>query len=181
LSNARHTADEGPEAASSVDVERRHADDVLQQERQTEDATTDREREEHQHILDELLRVERDQTDTQLVAERRRGDAREAAYGSFFGMVSHDLRGMLHNISMAATLIALDSSGEDARERNIRERVGMIQRTGIRMNRLVGDLLDVAAIESGNLRVVPKAGDARDVLREFDVLFRPTARGPGCP
>jgi signal transduction histidine kinase len=175
LSNARQAADDGRDAAPSVEVERRRADGVLQQERRTEDDTTDREREEHQRILNELLQAEREQTDSQLVAERRGGDAREAAYGSFFGMVSHDLRGMLHSISMAATLIGIDAPGEDARERNIRERVGMIQRTGIRMNRLVGDLLDVAAIESGNLRVVPKTGDARDVLREFEVLFRPTA------
>jgi signal transduction histidine kinase len=175
LSSARETADQGGVATVAVDAARGHADAILQAERRTEDDRIDQERAELHVVLTELLRSERKETDSQLVTERERGDARETAYGSFFGMVSHDLRGMLHGISLTSALLAHDADGEDPRRVKIRERVASIQRTTARMNRLVGDLLDVAAIESGSLRILNAAGDASELLQEFDVLFRPVA------
>jgi signal transduction histidine kinase len=176
LSTARQTADQGGVAAPAIGVERGHADDALRSERRTEDRRVDRERIEHHRVLTDLLRVERKETDSQLVTERERVDAREAAYGSFFGMVSHDLRGMLQTISLTSAVLAHDADADDPK---LHARVATIQRTTTRMNRLVGDLLDVAAIESGSLRVVATAGNASEVLREFDVLFRPVAQASG--
>lgn len=179
LSTARQTADQGGVAAPAIGVERDHADDALRSERRTEDRRVDRERIEHHRVLTDLLRVERKETDSQLVTEREQVDAREAAYGSFFGMVSHDLRGMLQTISLTSAVLAHEADAEDPGRMKLRARLATIQRTTTRMNRLVGDLLDVAAIESGSLRILATPGNASEVLREFDVLFRPVAQASG--
>jgi signal transduction histidine kinase len=179
LSGARSVADEGKHARPAVEEERRLADVALQSERRAEDESIDREREQHQQILTSLLRVERQATDSQLLSERERADAREAAYGPFFGMVSHDLRGMVHSISMAATLLVREAAGEDAFRQCVRERAETIRRNAMRMNRLVGDLLDVAAIEAGNLRLVVEPGDLASLLRDFVEFFEPTAAAYG--
>lgn len=179
LSGARSAADEGKGLQPGVEKERHLADVALRSERRAEDESIDREREQHQQVLTDLLRVERLATDSQLVTERERADGREAAYGPFFGMVSHDLRGMVHSISMAATLLSRDASGEDPFQLRVRDRAETIRRNAMRMNRLVGDLLDVAAIEAGNLRLVAEPGDLAATLREFGDFFEPTAAAYG--
>ena len=72
------------------------------------------------------------------------------ARDEILGAVSHDLRNPLAAISLCAR--ALDS---EASEDNRRELVETIVESAGMMNRLIQDLLDVAMIDSGHLRIDP--------------------------
>src|SRR5207302_8458615 len=54
-------------------------------------------------------------------------------------------------------------------------RAESIQRLTARMNRLIGDLVDVASIEAGKLLVAPSEGDLRAVVREAVEMFQGSA------
>ena len=47
------------------------------------------------------------------------------------------------------------------------------------MNRLIGDLVDVAAIDAGQLYVVPAPGDWSALIEEVAALFQPAAAAQG--
>ena len=63
------------------------------------------------------------------------------------GVVSHDLRNPLNALIMAATMA--EQRADDGAL--VRARLAVIRRSAERMNRLIGDLLDVTRIDSGNL------------------------------
>jgi signal transduction histidine kinase len=63
------------------------------------------------------------------------------------GVVAHDLRNPLSAILGAASL--LEDPRQDVRE--TRETLGLIHRAVDRMNRLIGDLLDITRLEAGRL------------------------------
>src|SRR5207253_3976313 len=56
-----------------------------------------------------------------------------------------------------------------------RARSDKIQRLAARMNRLIGDLVDIASIESGKLVVEPAADDLRALLTDAVETFRLSA------
>ena len=64
------------------------------------------------------------------------------------GAVSHDLRNPLAAISLCARALA-----EDMPDENRREIIGTITESAAMMNRMIQDLLDVATIDSGHLRI----------------------------
>ena len=122
----------------------------------------------------ELLSIERGETDKDLVSERSRADDALATRDAFLGVVSHDLRNMLTGMIGFATLIAKDVSLEDHVER-IRMHTQRIHRSAARMNRLIGDLVDVASIEAGALAVAREVGDPIHVVTEAVEAFQAQA------
>jgi signal transduction histidine kinase len=62
-------------------------------------------------------------------------------------VVSHDLRNPLNALIMAADMAEKRPDDVDA----VRARLAVIRRSAERMNRLIGDLLDVTRIDAGNL------------------------------
>jgi signal transduction histidine kinase len=54
-----------------------------------------------------------------------------------------------------------------------------IQRYAARMNRLIGDLVDVASIDAGQLKVVPVLADWPALIEEVAALFQPSALAQG--
>jgi signal transduction histidine kinase len=87
------------------------------------------------------------------------------------GIVSHDLRNLLNVVLGFATLIAQEAS-EDARLGQVLSHARRIQRSGGRMNRLIGDLVDVAGIEAGMLAVTREVGDPAHVVKEAVDTFQ---------
>jgi signal transduction histidine kinase len=146
-----------------VEKERRLADEVVREERADADEALRTERAQDSV----LLAAQRDDTDKDLSHERARSDNAVATRDDFLGFVSHDLRNMLGTIIGSATLIAQaeGGSGEPGREQ-VRAHALRIQRSGARMTRLVGDLVDVASIEAGALAVTPQLGDPALVVTE---------------
>ncbi len=164
------------EAASEsfVAQERAREDRGIARERHTADEKQDRERVAHDRELSNLLRHEREGTDKHLRRERSEADLQLSFRDSFLAIVSHDLKSLLGGVSLETTLL-LRSVTED----RPRRRVEAIQRFTRRMNRIIGDLVDLASIEAGRLAVVPREEDARRLARETVEAFRSAAAVKG--
>jgi PAS domain S-box-containing protein len=74
------------------------------------------------------------------------------------GVVAHDLRNPLGTILMQAALLQRRGGSRDA--------VGVIERAGSRMNRLIQDLLDVTSMEAGILFIEPGLLSTKQVISE---------------
>ena len=158
--------------------ERAREDSIIENERAIADERLRRERAEHARVLATLLPMEREKTDLHLQTERTRADDAIAHRDDFLGMVSHDLRNLLSGIVLNATLLADDASDSDEGRRTL---IGMqrIQRDVGRMNRLIGDLVDVASIDAGKLAVHPARGDAAALFNEAIETFSLVASNKG--
>jgi signal transduction histidine kinase len=123
------------------------------------------------------LSFERVETDKDLHSERARSDDALATRDEVLAVVSHDLRNMLNGIIGFAALIEEDSRrGEPA---DIPLHAQRIQRSGARMSRLVGDLVDLASIRSGRLAVALVVGDPAQVVLEATETFEQQASARG--
>jgi len=81
----------------------------------------------------------------------------------FLAMVSHDLRNPLNAIALNTQLLErLVSSGDPRLVRISRS----LESSIVQMQRIISDLLDVAAIEAGKLSVQLETGDARTPIEE---------------
>ena len=162
------------ESHAIVERERAVADQALREERANADEILREERAEHVA----LLSTEREETDKDLSDERARSDDALETRDEFLGIVSHDLRNMLHQMVGFAALIAAGSPQEN-REEEVRRHAQRIQRSGARMNRLIGDLVDVASIEAGMLAVTREVGDPTHVVTEAVDTFQTQASSGG--
>jgi signal transduction histidine kinase len=104
-------------------------------------------------------------------AAERAGRAR----AEMVAVVSHDLKNPLATIQMAVSFLLEDLVPHDAAHQLQREQLHAIHRSAERMYRLIHDLLDVAAIEAGQLTVTrsPLAVDV--FLTDALELLRPLA------
>lgn len=97
------------------------------------------------------------------ILERQRAETwREAA---------HDLRGTVHVISSASTLVAKEAAADPARATASQ----VLQRSVASLRGLLTDLMDLARLEAGQEHRRVAAFDAAGVLREFCDTFRPLA------
>jgi signal transduction histidine kinase len=128
--------------------------------------------------LVKLIAFERDETDLRIEIERERAEQALATRGDFLAMVSHDLRALLGGIALSAELLkTIDGSGDPmVKVVSYAER---IQRFSARMNRLVGDLMDVASIDSGKLALGLARRDAALLLVDSMDAFEPAALAHG--
>ena len=160
--------------------EARAADVATRSERAADDRVRRKERTDNQKLLDDFLRAERALTGLSLADERLHASAEVNSRDEFLGMVSHDLRNLLGavdlKVSALATATAVGQPGANATTRTCV--AAILSMTG-RMNRLIGDLLDVASIEAGKLGVSRAPGDARRVARETIEAFAEIARSKG--
>jgi signal transduction histidine kinase/CheY-like chemotaxis protein len=95
-----------------------------------------------------------------------------AARDQLLAIVSHDLRTPLSTISAAAGMC---EQAEDPAKRE--QQSALILRSAKRMDRLIGDLLDLAKIEAGRLTIERHAVDAQDLVREISETFATLAEG----
>lgn len=166
------------QSRESVAKERVQEDAALQVERATDDAERQDERAERERALAALLRLERAETDTRLLLERTRSDEGLETRDQFMGMVSHDLRTLLGGIALQAALLKRDAAEHEVGRKTV-QAAEKIQRFTARMNRLIGDLVDVASLEEGRLRVAPALQDATAPVREAVEAFQPLASSQG--
>ncbi|HEX8538886.1 MAG TPA: HAMP domain-containing sensor histidine kinase [Cystobacter sp.] len=167
-----------PAARELVYQERAHVDAALEEERAVSDAKMQAEREEGKRALDALLSLERAETDTRLLVERASSDKGLATRDEFLGMVSHDLRSLLAGVALQAAILKRGASEDEAGQKTA-QAVEKIQRFAARMNRLIGDLVDVASIEAGKILVTPLLQDANTLVRESVEAFQPLASAQG--
>ena len=180
VATARATADELLRAGGDTDArpftvlakQRAAEDDALQDVRAEADTALRQQREENVRILAGLLPLERQKTDRYLLTERARADDAVAHRDDFLGIVTHDLRDLLSGIVLSAALLPDGASEPNGTKQRI-------QRYAARMNRLIGDLIDVASIDAGQLKVIPALGDWSALIEEVAALFQPTASTQG--
>lgn len=163
-----------PQSPQSIQQERLLEDQAVREERADADEALRAER----AVYGAYLSSERDETDKDLFCERARSDDAVATRDEFLGIVSHDLRNMLSAMIGFAQLIDEESSREN-RAQQIRAHARRIQRSGARMNRLIGDLVDVASIEAGMLVVTREVGDPAQVVTEAVDTFQAQASASG--
>lgn len=183
LARARARADEKlmregstADASAAVESERRREDIALGHERARADEELTAERDERRRAMAALLALERAETDSHLLGERDRADDAVKSRDDFLALVSHDIRNLLGGLAMsAASLLSIKGEAGPV----VRREAERIQRYTARMNRLVGDLLDLASIEAGRLAVVPSRHDAIELLRETQDVFQPIATTKG--
>ena len=175
LEVARETADLAGEAPSPAIVEQRLlADQLIDSERATADQQTRNEREKHARLLAALMPLERRRTDRDLFTERARSDARLANRDDFLGMVSHDLRSLLCGVLLEISSLADEATDSPEGRRTI-EATQRLEQYTVRMNRLIGDLLDVVSIDTGKLTIQPRLEDGQALLSEIVEMFAPNA------
>ncbi len=180
LESARDRADHllGNTAKHSIAQVRVAADAIVRQERAAADRDLERERAENLRMLARLLPMEREKTDRFLLTERGRSDDDVSNRDDFLGIVSHDLRNLLSGIVMSATLMSDQATQSDEGKRSLLS-AERIQRYAARMNRLIGDLVDVAAIDAGKLSVETSHGDISSVIDEAIDMFQDLANAKG--
>ena len=177
LASARATADQtaiGTPASETLKNSRAEEDRIVQRERVTADHILQDERAEHHSLLSH----EREETDKGLSDERTRSDHVLAKRDDFLVIVSHDLLNILEAIVGVSELIEADVSQENHIERVVRH-ARRIQRSGARMRRLVGDLVDVASIEGGMFAVTRVVGDPAEAVTEAVETFQARALRSG--
>lgn len=174
-SSERASADQGKK------VEREVTDAILQRERERSDTAVEAERDEHDALSVEL-EARRQDTDDQLSTERHGADVTATALDEtrsalaqaqtqqhdVLGIVAHDLRSPLTVISMNAESIA-----DATRDIVARASAQTITLAVARMERLLSDLLDVARIQSGALRIVRRQHDVASLLLEVLHSYKP--------
>ena len=92
-------------------------------------------------------------------------DAALAQRDACMGMVSHDLRNLLNSVVLNATAL-VDGLVDSPEGRRTIERVARIRRSVDRMDRLVGDLVDVVSLDAGKLAMWLAPGDVVALMRE---------------
>jgi len=183
LEVAREKADQkldgrGVEPKDAIVEQRALADEALRDERNDADETLRLEREEYARTLVRFLPLERESTDRHLLTERDRSDDALANRDDFLAIVAHDLRDLIGGVVMSAALLSKRApQNEDGAD--IRAETKRIERYAARMNRLIGDLVDVASIDAGKLAVIPATGDLAILIAEAVDIFRATASAKG--
>jgi len=182
LAAARETADAKLDTAqtreqteAAIATERKCEDKLIEDLRAKADETLRREREASARVLARLLPLEREKTDQHLQTERARSDDAVANRDDFLGMVTHDLRDLLSGIVLSAELIA-DTATKDDQGKEAQVNAQRIKRSAGRMNRLIGDLVDVASIDAGQLGIKSSMADATAAIREAVETWTPHAR-----
>ena len=99
-----------------------------------------------------------------------------AARDDVLGIVAHDLRNPLSTIMMQAALLERPEPEPERRDQTPRL---VITRSAKRMNQLIQDLLDVAVVEAGQLKVERERLSAAEVARDAVEAHTPLATSSG--
>jgi signal transduction histidine kinase len=155
-------------------AERRREDQVLRKEYARADGVAAGEHAERARLVTELLANERHDTDRSLLLERADADTTLGKRDEFLGMVSHDLRNELNGITLNISLM-LKRLADTKGDRKMFRSVTHVKRITLRMNRLIGDLLDVVSIDVGKFTVMPEIGDVSKAVGDVVEFFAPIA------
>jgi signal transduction histidine kinase len=181
---ARERADRAADSAVPLHVQtaiaedRKAEDATLSDERAAADKTLRDERDARARMFTRLLPQERDATDQYLLTERARPDDALATRDDFLGMVAHDLRDLLNGIVVSSQFLAQKLEKHSDHEKLLLE-TKRIERYGARMNRLIGDLVDVASIDAGKLAIKAVQGNVASLVVEAVEALKTAASARG--
>ncbi len=125
-------------------------------------------------LLDITAQRQAERERERLLEETRRA---VRARDEVLAVVSHDLRNHLGVVLLAAA--QLDSGAGDVGAEKVHALARQIYRASSGMGQIMGDLLDIARIETGRLEVEPTEQDAAEVVGDAIDLFAPLAAERG--
>ena len=94
---------------------------------------------------------------------------RRQAQIAFLAGVAHDLRNPLSLLKLSADM--LDPSAPLPPEPRIRQLIQRFRKQTLRLDRMIGDFLEIAKIEAGTLELAIDVHDARALVRDVVELF----------
>jgi signal transduction histidine kinase len=107
-------------------------------------------------------------------AASERMEQASRAREEMIAIMSHDVRNPLHSISLSTTQILLAVQRGGAYDR-IREAAERVKRSAARVDGLLRNLIDVAALDAGSLLLSPSEVEVRGLLDETVLMFEPLA------
>ena len=111
-----------------------------------------------------------DVRNAELDRARRDADRANQAKSEFISRMSHELRTPLNAILGFAQLLGLDELDGDQRES-----VDQIVRAGRHLVQLIDEVLDIARVEAGELRLSPEPVNVSELIAEAIALVAPLA------
>lgn len=185
LSATRAAADAGLSSSEQAEAvvgllvgEREDDDRRLAAERERADALIKDDRREQREKLSAMLALERQATDLHLALERRSADNAIASRDAFLAQTSHDLRGLMAANRMYLAVLAKECKSDEHGPR-LAAHVATLVKIDAHVDRLVGDLVDVVAIEAGRLAVTLRPHSAAELLSTATAVFEPLAKDRG--
>jgi PAS domain S-box-containing protein len=109
-----------------------------------------------------------------LVRAKEAVDSADRAKGEFFAVVSHELRTPINGVLGFAKM--LEDSPLTTEQR---EHVAMIQTSGVALEKLISDILDLSKIEAGKLEIEHNAFALHRCVEDVCTNFAPAARAAG--
>ena len=94
-------------------------------------------------------------------------------------IISHDMRNLLGGILSSATVLKMIVPPENPHGTRVREETARIERHIARINRLVGDLVDLVSIDVGKFALAPAHCNVAELIRETVDMFLPVAKAKG--
>ena len=161
-----------PAKKGAVVGQRAKADRAVRGQRARVDVALRSDLEGRADALEALLVHERAATDAYLLTERVRSDDDVTHRDDFLGMVAHDVRNLLNLVVLSLAMLRPD---DDEPPPHVSAVTTRIRRYVARMNRLIGDLVDVTSIDAGKLAMELVEGDAAALLAEATETFEPAA------
>jgi PAS domain S-box-containing protein len=118
--------------------------------------------------------TERLAIEAEMLAARATAEAANQAKSEFLANMSHEIRTPLNGvIGVAAALARTDLTADQ------REMLGLIESSGVTLERLVSDVLDFSKIEAGRLEIETRAFDIRAELDDLVEVYRLRAQESG--
>ena len=129
-------------------------------------------------LTDELVAVERElrRTSGELVEQNERLVELDRLKDEFVSLISHEFRTPLTSMHGYLDLLREDEATFTPKQREFLE---VLERNAKRMLRLVDDLLFVAQLDAGKLRIVRESVDAAALVREAVASIHPLAQHKG--
>jgi len=119
--------------------------------------------------------TERRQAEDDLRVAKQQAEAANQAKSAFLANMSHELRTPLNAILGFSQLIARDPNLTPSQQENL----GIVNRSGEHLLKLINDVLDMAKIEAGQQTLQSAPFDVRNLLNDLDALFRIRAGSKG--
>jgi signal transduction histidine kinase/ActR/RegA family two-component response regulator len=113
-------------------------------------------------------RAEMDARNIELSTAKREAERANQAKSEFLSRMSHELRTPLNAVLGFAQLLELDELTDDQRES-----VQLIARAGGHLLQLIDEVLDIARVETGQLRLSPEPIEAGELIQETLELVGP--------
>ncbi|ACS81535.1 ATP-binding protein [Maridesulfovibrio salexigens] len=116
------------------------------------------------------LVLERKKSEERLIAAKLEAESANIAKSEFLANMSHEIRTPLNGIMGMLQLMRMGEMNQKQEEQ-----CGFAMESCKRLNKLLGDILDITRIESGHLQIVDAEFDLHNALNSVQALFKPAA------